>query len=91
MADDTLSGFPETMRAKQVAAVFRVPVRTVYNWLNDGTLPAVRVGRTICVPKAAVLQRFEDMRHSPKKPPGAAARPAPKVDEPDRDMFGPRR
>lgn len=84
--------FAEMMRPKQVAAVFKVPVRTVYNWISDGTLPSIQVGRTLCVPKSAVSERFEQLRYSPQKPRGRPAAPRSQVvTDDDRDIFGPRR
>jgi excisionase family DNA binding protein len=38
----------------EVASVMRVSKMTVYRLVNTGTLPAVRVGRSVRVPEQAV-------------------------------------
>jgi excisionase family DNA binding protein len=38
----------------EVAALMRVSKMTVYRLVNDGKLPAVRVGRSVRVPEKAV-------------------------------------
>lgn len=45
----------------EVASVMRVSKMTVYRLVNAGTLPAVRVGRSVRVPEQAV---HDYLRHS---------------------------
>jgi excisionase family DNA binding protein len=45
----------------EVAALMRVSKMTVYRLVNTGTLPAVRVGRSVRVPEQAVN---DYLRHS---------------------------
>ncbi len=40
MTDD----FPKVLTVQEVAAILRVDVKTVRNWLGSGTLQGVRVG-----------------------------------------------
>ena len=41
---DPLDGLPRFMTAEEVAAVLRVPKRTVYVWRDQGRLSARRLG-----------------------------------------------
>jgi excisionase family DNA binding protein len=40
---------PQLLTVPQVAATFQVTAQTVRNWIDHGTLPAVRVGRAFRV------------------------------------------
>jgi excisionase family DNA binding protein len=50
--DDDL---PPFLTAQEAAAWLRVSVWAVYDAVNAGTLPAVRVGRAIRIPRQAVV------------------------------------
>lgn len=52
-----LCGLPDTpfLRVDEVAAYFRVSRSTVYGWIQAGQLPAVRIGGTVRLPRAAVV------------------------------------
>jgi excisionase family DNA binding protein len=45
------------LSAKDVSALTKKPVRTVYDWMRTGGLPSVKVGRSRFVP-AAALERL---------------------------------
>ena len=50
----------ELLTVPQVAAVFQVTAQTIRNWIDHGTLPAVRIGRAFRVKRAdvdALLER----------------------------------
>jgi len=40
---------PQLLTVPQVAAAFQVTAQTIRNWIDHGTLPAVRVGRAFRV------------------------------------------
>lgn len=56
MSDQSL---PLVMKVDEVAAVLRVGLAAAYQLVREGTLPAVKVGRSLRVPSSAVL-RFLD-------------------------------
>jgi excisionase family DNA binding protein len=43
----------------EVAATFKVTNRTVHNWIKNGDIPSLRVGRTIRIPLDAVNALIE--------------------------------
>lgn len=45
----------EMMTPEEVADWLRVSTKTIYRWLEDGKLPALRVGRTYRIPRSEVL------------------------------------
>ena len=45
----------ELMTPEQVADWMQVHVGTVYRWLKEGRLPAVRIGRVYRIPRSEVL------------------------------------
>lgn len=49
----TLPDLPEYLTVKEIAEQLRVSRMTVYRFTEDGTLPSVRFGRSIRVPKDA--------------------------------------
>lgn len=42
--DDLFAQYPVAMSVPQVAEVLGRPNSTIYKWLNDGTIPASKVG-----------------------------------------------
>lgn len=45
---------PELLTPAQVAEILRCTPRTVHNLIQDGRLPAVRVGRRYRIPRSAL-------------------------------------
>lgn len=43
------------LRPDEVAVYFSVKIRTIYGWINDGKIEAVKVGGTIRITRQAVL------------------------------------
>jgi excisionase family DNA binding protein len=56
---------------KEVAAILRIGRNQLYEAVAHGDIRAVRIGRTIRIPKAALL----DLLTAPPARPGAAAAP----------------
>lgn len=50
---------------REVAARLRISVRTVYQWIDDGVLPAVKVGGTVRIP----VEPFEALLKARKTKP----------------------
>jgi len=44
---------------KEIAKMFRVSLRTVYNWIYSGRLPAIKIGRDYRITDDDIKQ-FED-------------------------------
>lgn len=47
------NGVPPYVSAHQAAALLGVNVKTIYAAIKDGTMPSLRVGRTVRIPAAA--------------------------------------
>jgi excisionase family DNA binding protein len=56
------------LKVKEVAGILRVGRNQLYEAVARGEIPAVRIGRTIRIPKAALLQLLAG-------PPATAASP----------------
>ena len=46
----------------EVARQFRVTRQAVYNWINEGKLPAVRLGQAIRIPRRALMTFVQPVR-----------------------------
>jgi len=53
---DMLGLLPEMLTVAQAAAVLRIHPMTAYKMTSNGTIPCVRLGRLIRVPKSALIQ-----------------------------------
>lgn len=65
----SLCGYQTAMTVKEVAEVLRVSTKTVYKIINDGLLPAAKVGREKRILKTALvdfLRRRELQSTNPK-------------------------
>lgn len=51
---------PKFLTVAEVAELMRVSKMTVYRMVQNGNLPAIRVGRSYRVPKSAVDQYLKD-------------------------------
>jgi excisionase family DNA binding protein len=60
---DPLVGLPEMLTVKEVAVILRVGRNQLYRAVARGEVRAVRIGRTIRIPKTALLDLLT--RHSP--------------------------
>jgi excisionase family DNA binding protein len=69
---DPLTWLPEMLTVKEVAAILRVGRNQLYQAVARGELRAVRIGRTIRIPKTAML----DLLTTPSAKPGATASPS---------------
>jgi excisionase family DNA binding protein len=65
---DPLAQLPELLKVREAAAILRVGRNQLYAAVARGEVPAIRIGRTIRIPKAALLTT------SPE-PPASAAPP----------------
>jgi excisionase family DNA binding protein len=50
----SLANAPDFLTVPEVAVILRTHANTVYARIQDGTLPAVRFGRRLVVPRAAI-------------------------------------
>lgn len=53
------SAAPQFLTVTEVAEVMRVSKMTVYRLIHAGELPAIRVGKSFRVPKAAIGQLLD--------------------------------
>jgi excisionase family DNA binding protein len=58
---DLLTG-DRLLTAQEVATILSVSVRTIRRLIADGTLPAVRIGRTVRISHDAVAQLIDPNR-----------------------------
>ena len=63
----------------EVAATLKLNQQTVRNWIDAGTLPAVRVGRRVRI-KSSDFQRIIAESYSGAPAPGTATRTMPTAD-----------
>jgi excisionase family DNA binding protein len=63
--DRDLDGLPPMLTVKEGAQLLRVNVKTLYAEIQAKRLRAIRVGRTVRVPRAVVLSMLEQARVSP--------------------------
>jgi excisionase family DNA binding protein len=68
---DPLARLPEMLTVKEVAAILRVGRNQLYGAVACGEVRAVRIGRTIRIPKTALL----DLLTALAAKPGATASP----------------
>ena len=68
---DPLVRLPEMLTVKEVAAILRVGRNQLYDAVARGDLRAIRIGRTIRIPKPTLL----DLLTTPPAKPGATASP----------------
>jgi excisionase family DNA binding protein len=68
---DPLARLPAMLTVKEVAAILRVGRNQLYQAVARGEIRAVRIGRTIRIPKTALL----DLLTTPPAKPGATASP----------------
>lgn len=60
----------EYYKPQEVALRMRVSIRTVYAWIKDGTIPGMRIGRTVRIPAApfeALMERMKRTNPEPRK------------------------
>jgi excisionase family DNA binding protein len=63
----TFAGLPQVLTAREAAGILRVGRNQLYQAVARGQVPAVRIGRTIRIPKHALLHLL-----TPTKPPKEA-------------------
>jgi excisionase family DNA binding protein len=51
---------PEFLSVRELGEYLRVSLRTAYQLVNDGAVPAVKVGGQYRIPRAALDQRLAD-------------------------------
>ncbi len=62
----------------EVAQRFRVTRQAVYNWINEGKLPAVRLGQAIRIPSSALQSFVQPVRPGEATPEGDDEQPEPR-------------
>lgn len=50
-----IEALPEFLRPEEVFKLFRMGRSAGYDALHDGTIPSIRIGRRLFVPRAAIL------------------------------------
>ena len=51
----------EMLNTREAARLYRTTDQTVRNWIQQGTLPAVRVGRQYLIPRSMVEAQVENV------------------------------
>lgn len=59
---------PVLLKVEEAAALLRIGRTKMYGLLAAGAIPTVRVGRSVRVPRAALLRWIEDRTHGPIAP-----------------------
>jgi excisionase family DNA binding protein len=63
----------EFMTVAEVAAILKLNQQTVRNWIDAGTLPAVRIGRRVRIKRSDFDRVVESSYSGPAEPTSAAA------------------
>ena len=50
-----LKGYSMALNVKEVSEILRVSTKLVYRMINDGTIPAVKIGRENRIPKTELI------------------------------------
>ncbi len=50
-----MTAYPDVLDAEQVSAILGVSTKTVYRLLHDGSITALKVGRSYRIPKVHLL------------------------------------
>jgi excisionase family DNA binding protein len=56
-----LQNYPDVMQVKEVAAVLRLGKNKTYALIKDGTIPHIKLGRKVLVPKKKVLALLDNL------------------------------
>jgi excisionase family DNA binding protein len=64
----------EVLNRAEVAALLTLDPRTVDHAIDDGTIPAVRIGRRVLIPRRPFLRAFGVDDEASAWPPGERAR-----------------
>jgi excisionase family DNA binding protein len=54
-----LQNYPDVLTVKETAAVLRLGKNKTYELINNGTIPHIKLGRKVLVPKKKVLELLE--------------------------------
>ncbi len=70
----------EFLTVAEVAEVLKLNQQTVRNWIDQGSLPAVRVGRRVRI-KRSDFERILDQGYSGRSQAAATAPPSPSAED----------
>lgn len=56
-----INALPFLLTPDEAAQVLRIPRSTVYDLAARGEIPRVKLGRTVRIPKAALIERLSDL------------------------------
>jgi excisionase family DNA binding protein len=59
---DRASELPDWLTAAETASYLRLGRSTVYALISEGTIPSVRLGRRVLVPRAGLLSRLAELQ-----------------------------
>lgn len=54
-----LEDYPDVLTVEQVAEILNIGINQAYRYTADGTIPALRFGRSIRISKAALKKMLE--------------------------------
>ncbi|MEW5763313.1 MAG: helix-turn-helix domain-containing protein [Bacillota bacterium] len=56
MRNETLTSLPDFLTVEEAAKILRLKRSTAYEYVQQGIIPAVRLGRFVRIPKARLLE-----------------------------------
>lgn len=63
---ESSSGEAEMLTAKELEAMLKINVKTIYSYVQRGLIPYVRIQSNVRFPKQAILHWIEEQSHRPR-------------------------
>jgi excisionase family DNA binding protein len=77
MTENSPRPLPDVLTVAEVAQQLRVSKMTIYRMINSGELRALRIGRSVRVPAAALAELLDTLHHHSTAPQSLHPRPQP--------------
>jgi excisionase family DNA binding protein len=65
VSDLALDSVPEMLTAKDLEAILKIDVKTIYSYVQKGLIPFVRIQSNVRFPKKEILDWLEEQSYKP--------------------------
>jgi len=62
---------PEMLTAKELEAMLKIDVKTIYSYVQRGLIPYVKIQSNVRFPKQEIMSWIEEQSHRPRLPGGS--------------------
>jgi len=62
----TSQDFPELLTARELEAMLRINVKTIYSYVQRGLIPYVKIQSNVRFPRQAILHWIEEQSYRPR-------------------------